>query len=301
MRIGSVVVTYNRLEKLKKCLASYDEQIYQPQFLIVVNNCSTDGTYDFLEKWKEDKSTGAYKKIIIHVPTNLGGSGGFVSGMKIALNLDIDWIWLADDDAYLNASCYKNMMDYYNNLSYEKALETVSLCSMVINKNGLSILHRRRLQKNWLSAKEIPLREEDYDEFGVPIDFFSFVGTMIKKDVVSSIGFPREDYFILFDDTEYSLRVREKGEITCIPSATIFHDSQENIINRNSWKNYYMFRNKLYTYKYYFTKRYFIAEYIRTIFMIFQHYNTIFSWKQWFCALRDLHAGKMGKREEYLP
>ena len=51
--IGVVLVTFNRLNKLKNALTCYDKQTYKPKYIIVVNNASTDGTYQYLEKWKE--------------------------------------------------------------------------------------------------------------------------------------------------------------------------------------------------------------------------------------------------------
>ena len=71
-KIGCVVVTFNRLEKLKKALAAYEKQEMQPVYLIVVDNASTDGTDEFLRQWKmEDSKVKRYvlslKKISVVV------------------------------------------------------------------------------------------------------------------------------------------------------------------------------------------------------------------------------------------
>ena len=44
MKIGVVLVTYNRLDKLKIALESYNKQSIKPQYVLVVNNNSTDNT-----------------------------------------------------------------------------------------------------------------------------------------------------------------------------------------------------------------------------------------------------------------
>ena len=46
-KIGCVIVTFNRLEKLKKALAAYDKQEVKPKYIVVVDNASTDGTNVF--------------------------------------------------------------------------------------------------------------------------------------------------------------------------------------------------------------------------------------------------------------
>ena len=49
MKIGAVVVTYNRLDKLKKALESFEKQLYLPAYVIVADNASTDGTAQYLQ------------------------------------------------------------------------------------------------------------------------------------------------------------------------------------------------------------------------------------------------------------
>ena len=96
--IGCVVVTYNRLEKLKNTLRCYESQGLLPRYVIVVDNASTDGTYEYLEEWKKEREL--FDKIVIHSEENGGGSGGFYLGEEESLKRDADWVMLADDDAY---------------------------------------------------------------------------------------------------------------------------------------------------------------------------------------------------------
>ena len=46
--IAACIVTYNRKELLIKCLNSIISQTQTVQEIIIVNNCSTDGTKDML-------------------------------------------------------------------------------------------------------------------------------------------------------------------------------------------------------------------------------------------------------------
>ncbi len=98
MKIAVVLCTYNRLDGLKIALQKYENKTVQPDFIVIVNNASSDGTRECLGVWKEKKAP--FKKIIIHNEKNTGGSGGFSRGVEEALNLDCDYMFLADDDAY---------------------------------------------------------------------------------------------------------------------------------------------------------------------------------------------------------
>ena len=63
MKIGAVVVTFNRLSKLKLSLEKFEEQIHIPSYIIVVDNASTDGTSEYLKKlllqWREIQAGAA--------------------------------------------------------------------------------------------------------------------------------------------------------------------------------------------------------------------------------------------------
>ena len=110
MKIGAVVVTYNRLDKLKKALESFEKQLYLPAYVIVADNASTDGTAQYLRQWQ--KEDAGFKKIILTMESNMGGSGGFYAGIKRAMEQEADWIWVSDDDAYLKDDALKQASDY---------------------------------------------------------------------------------------------------------------------------------------------------------------------------------------------
>lgn len=95
MKIIAVVVTYNRLELLKRSMDCL-RQNKPLSAIIVVNNGSTDGTREWLDK--QDDLT------VIH-QSNVGGSGGFYTGIEAAYAKNADWIWCMDDDVFPRADC----------------------------------------------------------------------------------------------------------------------------------------------------------------------------------------------------
>ena len=68
--IGCIIVTFNRIEKLKKTLDSYAKQNLLPKYILVVNNASTDGTAMFLKQW--EKKDEGFEKIVLNSATNVG-------------------------------------------------------------------------------------------------------------------------------------------------------------------------------------------------------------------------------------
>ena len=94
-RLVAVVVTHNRLDKLKATLARL---LAQPrpllQAVVVVDNVSTDGTGDWLAAQDDPRL------VVQTTAGNIGGAGGFENGMKLAVQrFDPDWLVVMDDDA----------------------------------------------------------------------------------------------------------------------------------------------------------------------------------------------------------
>ena len=71
MKITAVVVTYNRLDKLKKALSCYEEQANFLFSLVIVNNNSTDGTDIYLQEWENVTHIANHHVITLH--QNMGG------------------------------------------------------------------------------------------------------------------------------------------------------------------------------------------------------------------------------------
>ena len=247
MRIGAVVVTYNRLDKLKKALAAYENSTILPEYLVVVDNHSDDGTAEYLDVWK---STGPaeMKKEVITLPENTGGSGGFYTALKRAAELPAEWIWVADDDAYPERDCLEKLAAYRKAHPSERI---AALCASVLTDGKVDTWHRRTLGKTVGIIRERLVPAEAYIE-PFRIDLYSFVGTLLRKSALKQAGLPNKDFFIAYDDSEHSLRVRKTGKIICVPEARVIHDTIDADPDRITWKKYYAVRNKIYSYRKHF-------------------------------------------------
>lgn len=295
MNITIVIVTYNRLEKLTKTLICYDNLFVKPKDIIVVNNNSTDGTKDYLEKWRTEPSS--YGKHILHLPNNIGGSGGFYEGQKYALSLNPDWIMLADDDAYPQPDmieCFEHFVANHNtdNIS--------AICSAVLKPNGvIDTSHRSsyRFIKGIFYERTLST-PEDYEKQWFNVDLLSYVGCFIKRESLLKAGLVNPDYFIYCDDTEHSIRLKKEGEIVCVPKVKIIHDDQ-NIKDMKtvSWKDYYGFRNEIDMLK----RHYPIAAiaWSRRQLKVFK--NNPEKLKIYKTAMKDAWRGRLGIHELYKP
>ena len=90
-------------------------------------------------------------------------------------------------------------------------------------------------------------------------DFFdyelsSFCGLYVSISLMNKIGLPNKEFFIWFDDTEYSLRILNYSKIRNINKSFLNHKTSIIENQSYSWKSYYGLRNQIYILKNYFPK-----------------------------------------------
>ena len=79
----------------------------------------------------------------------------------------------------------------------------------------------------------------------------SFVSVLIPRWVIESFGLPFKEYFIWFDDAEYTLRITKTCPGIQVLDSVIIHDMASNkgvnfsmIDEKNAWKFSYGIRNQ---------------------------------------------------------
>ena len=298
IKIAAVVVTYNRLEKLKKALNSYDEQKHNVDYMIIVDNASTDATADWLDKWKMENHRFAVE--VINSTKNLGGSGGFYLGQKKAIELDVDWILIADDDAYLPENYVSGLYEYIVN---NDTSDVSVLCGVVKEHESFCNHHRMILKNNrcQLDFLEKPSLSS-YQKKNFYINHASYVGPLINKRKILQVGLVDKDFFIWFDDAEHSLRLGKVGKMICLPDLVIKHDV-ETSNTELSWKSYYGFRNRLICHKKHFriTFPLILLLFLCKTFLAPLKGRSLAEVKMRFIAIKDAVLENMGVHEIYKP
>ena len=296
-KIGVVIVTYNRLEKLKIALKKFENQTKKQAYILVVNNASNDGTLEYLNDWKKNKS--AYNKFVINLKENTGGSGGFYNGLKKAIELDADWIWVSDDDAYPKENAIEKAEEFLKKFDNKEKLS--AFCAKVINNGKIDYFHRKTVKYNLTQIKTFPTKEADYKKEFIEIDRFSYVGAILNKDILKKAGLTNKDYFIYYDDTEHSYRMKKYGDILVVPNIVVEHNVKNG--NAQDWKIYYYIRNKLIYYKT-ISQKYYYFELIKIKFKQIVkkilHYK-IQNYKLINDAVKDAKTGNLGKSKVYYP
>lgn len=254
-RLVAVVVTYNRLEKLKLTLAHLLEN--PPQALaaiVVVNNASTDETAAWLQQQSDARLD------TLHSTTNLGGAGGFERGMRHAMEQHKpDWVVVMDDDAWPSSGTLEAFAN--QNPAKDRAVAAAvrypdgRICEMnrpSVNPFWSAKTFIKSLRKG-RDGYHIPY--EDFDTTTPrPIDLTSFVGLFLPRQIIETVGYPNPGLFLYGDDVIYTLGLRRQGfAIDFDPRLGFVHDCSTFENNkarafRPLWKVYYAYRNGLMMY-----------------------------------------------------
>lgn len=109
--IAIIVPCYNHGKWMEKCLDSVLTQDYEHKFVVVVDDCSTDDSYEKVLSLLSDKQTaegyiiGTFKeKLLVYLlqnPTNMKQGYTRNNGIKFAWNKSTHFAILDADDRYL--------------------------------------------------------------------------------------------------------------------------------------------------------------------------------------------------------
>lgn len=226
--VAAVVVTYNRLADLKLCLDSLRQQSRPLDALFVINNGSTDGTAEWLATQPD---------LAVTTQANLGGAGGFATGIQTAYDAGHTWLWCMDDDCLAAPDALARLLAAPNLGPCIKNSMSVSAS----NSEELAFFVDR---PNRSYRKVSDMTGQDL-VYGVA-SFFN--GTLVHSEVVKAIGVPDKALFIWGDEVEYMTRAQKNGfPIVTVPSSVFYHPAsfdRDGIPWPAAWKQYYAVRNQ---------------------------------------------------------
>jgi len=263
LRLVAVVVTYNRLAQLKITLSRLlDHTRSELAGVLVIDNASTDGTEGWLTTLVAELAGQGEERLTVHrCETNLGGAGGFETGMKLAVaQYDPDWLVVMDDDARPSLGALTAFHRQPRDGAEAWAAAVYHPDGRICDMNRPSInpfWHRTVLWRTLLGRGRdgFHLGAADYaSSQPCAIDGTSFVGFFVSRAGIALAGYPDGRLFLYGDDVLYTLGLRDAGgRILFDPSLKFEHDfttiSDTDKRFRPLWKSYYHYRNLLMVYR----------------------------------------------------
>jgi rhamnopyranosyl-N-acetylglucosaminyl-diphospho-decaprenol beta-1,3/1,4-galactofuranosyltransferase len=255
--VQAVVVTHNRRELLLACLEALAAQTRPVDGVTVVDSASTDGTEEALAAAEVSRRLPVD---YIRLTRNGGGAEGFHYGLRAALAMDADWIWLMDDDCEPARDALATL------LAAPRASDpdTVLLAPLVETPEGEVLpLNRGWLRPRWFRAPLVGLEPGDWAHDELRVEHVSLVGPLVRAEAARRTDPPRRDFFIWFDDLEWTARLGRLGGLWLIPASRMVHREARMLTDASplglardlvrgepfdtAWKRAYGLRNLIWT------------------------------------------------------
>lgn len=218
--LSIIIVTRNRLDKLKRCLDSLKLKLSEAE-IIVVDNGSNDGTVQYL------KDNSGIK--LIALDSNIGPAGGRNIGVKQCSG---EFIVFIDDDAWIEDLNVKKILDYllshsevgiiapllfYPNGNLQESVRSFpTLSALFWRGTGLyrvfpNVFWYKKYVKNNASETH-------------SVDWAILACQIIRKELFDKVGLFDEKHFF-YEDADFCRRAAKHGYSTVFwPDACIYHE-----------------------------------------------------------------------------
>jgi GT2 family glycosyltransferase len=222
-KVLSVIVAYNGGEWIRNCIESLTVSEY-PTDILVIDNGSTDNTIDIIQ-------TGFPGIRLVKSSYNLGFGQANNLGLKEAVLNDYDFVFLLNQDAWINSSTLKTLI-----ATQEENTDFGILSPLHLNSRGNRIdkyFFDYLLQSECRQVFEDFLLRAEHSKKIIPTSFVNAAAWLLSKDCLYKTGGFDPLFFHYGEDRNYAKRVIYHGyKIGIILDAVIFHDREDRIKNK---------------------------------------------------------------------
>jgi GT2 family glycosyltransferase len=245
-----VVLNYNGYPDTIDCLKSLEDLTYSNCTVILIDNASTDDSISRIADWccgrfslhPVDKidSPDQYPVLLpdddggselqnhpqlyfIKNRENIGFAAGCNQGIRLALSMEAEYIWLLNNDTIVDSDSLSILTNY---LSDHPLCQVVTPQIRLFNDpdriwNCGGILKWYGARKYFFAhspVAELPDRED------IDITFVTGCAPLIRSSLLQNMGGFTEKFFFGEEDFEFSLRMKKaKVKMACCLRSVIYH------------------------------------------------------------------------------
>jgi len=242
--VGIVTVTYNSGAVVGDFIDCVLKQRHSEFILYVIDNASADNTLQVVSTHPDPRV------VVVRNPANEGVAEGNNIGIRAAIKDGCSFVLLINNDTAFEPDLLGELIEGMR--KHE--------CDMAVPK----ILFFDEPQKIWSaggyfsawrgSARHFGFGRKDDGTYDRPraVNYNPTCCMLIEREVFGRVGLMDANYFVYFDDTDFSLRAYRTGvRLFYIPSARLLHKvssltgAESNFTYRYSIRNhvYYLLKN----------------------------------------------------------
>jgi len=238
-KVGVVICNWNKKDYVLNCIKSVLEQNYDNYDLYVVDNASSDGSVEAIRE--------NFPQINLIVNReNLGGSGGFNTGLKrIMKEGKYKYSYLLDNDVILDSNALKELIAVV-----EKDSQIGMVGSAIYQMDYPDKLQTLGAFIDWQKAETKPhlvgVTEDLVPKGNFEVDYVIACSLLVRNECLNRVGLMDQEYFLYFDEIDWCTRIKKAGcTILAVPSSKVWHKMGSRFKNSNL-PSYYYWRNKIF-------------------------------------------------------
>jgi len=213
--VSIIILNWNGLEDTLRCLESVsriNNRDYRIDIVVVDNGSDQDPTHTIKSRLPQVE--------IMRLPDNRGFAEGCNAGIRLALARDAKFICLLNNDTLVETDFLTPLLESFD------ANENLGIVSPVIREMTTpGHIEFAGGTVNYALGRFIP-RRVVADQSGCLrlCDYASGCCMLINRRTLEEVGLFDEAFFAYFEDTDFSIRAREKGfKVGCCLESSIRH------------------------------------------------------------------------------
>jgi len=232
--ISIITVNYNGIKDTMELIDSIPFDEYSLE-VIVVDNASSQDEASIIEN--------KYPKVkVLRSKINLGFAGGNNLGIKAA---KAKYIFFVNNDTYFKDFNINALI-----LRLQSSTDIGVACPKIrFSDNGQHIQYAgyTKLSGITIRNKSIGYDEPDNGQYNIahPTYYAHGAAMMVKREVIEHIGMMPEEFFLYYEEIDWSIRIRNAGyKIWYEPACTIFHKESKSTGRNSPTRAYYLTHNR---------------------------------------------------------
>jgi GT2 family glycosyltransferase len=236
--VGVVIVNWNGWQHTLAACQSLDQSLHQAFKVIIVDNASSD---DSLARLR----TALPQVEIIANSVNAGFSGGCNIGIRRALDLECDYIFLLNNDALAESQTISRLID----ASRSKNDAALLGSAVVFASSGRYQFFGSRtgkvvgMSEYFNAVADAQLLQQEF----IKTDFILGAALFLPAAALTKTGLFDERFFLNYEETDLCYRARDLGiDSFIVPSSLVRHHANSTLGPYTApMQSYFLTRNAL--------------------------------------------------------
>lgn len=244
IELSIITVNYNGLKDTCALIDTIPFDEYSLEVIVVDNASKEDEASVIAERYPQVK--------VIRSEKNLGFAGGNNLGIKAAQG---KYLFFINNDTVLFRGEKQEVRDKKILQPLIDRLESSDTIGMVCPKirfawddSPIQFAGYTPLTTITMRNRSIGFGEKDKGQYDTPhsTPYAHGAAMMVKREAIERAGMMPEDYFLYYEELDWSMMIRRAGyDIWYEPACTIFHKESQTTGQNSPLRTYYITRNRL--------------------------------------------------------